>query len=99
MNTREGSPPTTVEVFGWASDNYADDGPPAVIVNPQASALTLLSWGLGQLAQCNAILDGLGYVRGSRDVPEDVAPAVRHFSVQAETVLRAGVERMQERRR
>ena len=96
MNTGEGTPPP-VEVFGWASDNYSDDGPPAVIVNPEASALTLLSWGIGQLEQCNAMLDALGCARGTRDALEDVDKAVRHFSVQAETVLRAGIEKISDR--
>ena len=83
-----------VEVFGWASDNYADQGPPAVIVNPQASALTLLSWALGQLEQCNAALDAAGCSRGTRDAEWDTGRVVQHFSVQAETVLRAGIERL-----
>ena len=84
-----GTPHGPIEVRGWASDNYVLIGRPAVIVNPQADVLSLLSWGLGHLEQLKVLLDSREGESGQRS---DVA--VCHFLEQAETVIRAGVEKL-----
>ena len=88
--------PAESPLHGWASTNYTlSEDPPAVLINPEADALTLLSWGFGQLQQCNAVLDALS--AAGRDMPETSAQgvsAVLHFSAQAESVLRAGIEKL-----
>ena len=87
----DGPPP--VEVYGWASDNHRLDDAPAVIVNPKATALTLLSWGLGQVQQCNVLLDALSRGDGSQEYDIRVTAGMLHFLKQAETVLSRGVEK------
>ncbi|MBN9407778.1 MAG: hypothetical protein J0H69_01390 [Burkholderiales bacterium] len=83
-------------LHGWASDNYTlASGPPAVLINPEADALTLLSWGFGQLQQCTAVLDAVSIAR--RAAPEGSAPAlgaVLHFAAQSQSVLQAGIEKL-----
>jgi len=84
------------DLHGWASTNYTlSEDPPAVLINPEADALTLLSWGFGQLQQCNAVLDALS--AAGLEMPETSAQgvgAVLHFSAQAEQVLKVGIERL-----
>jgi len=82
-----------LEVYGWASDNHRLDDAPAVIVNPEATALTLLSWGLGQVQQCNVLLDALSRGDGSQEYDSRVTAGMLHFLKQAETVLSRGVEK------
>lgn len=82
----------TVEVRGWASDNSSDGQSPAVIVSPDATALSLLSWGVGQLQQCNVLLNMLGDTEESSVGIHRLADSALHFLLQAETVLHAGIE-------
>ena len=88
----QGAIPHTVEVRGWASDNSSDGQSPAVIVSPDATALSLLSWGVGQLQQCNVLLNMLGDAENSPACANRLADSALHFLLQAETVLHAGIE-------
>ncbi len=86
-----------VEVRGWASDNFVIDERPAVVINPDADALSLLSWGFGQLQQVNVAMGELSAAGYSHDPSHKTLGCLLHFSMQAETVLRAGLEKVRER--
>jgi hypothetical protein len=81
-----------VGVRGWSSENCSEDQSPAVIVNPDATPLSLLSWGVDQLQQCNALLNMLGDVEQTSTSMSRLADSALHFLLQAETVLHAGIE-------
>jgi len=86
------------DLHGWASTNYTlTDDPPPVLINPDADALTLLSWGFGQLQQCNALLDvlcGFGSDSPDGDCSRKALQALLHFTVQAESVMQVGMEKL-----
>lgn len=88
--------PPHIEVYGWASTNHADVQEAAVVVNSMAMPLTLLSWGFGQLQQLNVALDDLCHTDGSTERSHRTLESLLHFSMQAEIVLRAGIERLRE---
>ncbi|MGA0571276.1 hypothetical protein ACO2Q9_11220 [Variovorax sp. VNK109] len=81
-----------VEVRGWIPESSSVERCPAVIVNPDANPLSLLSWGIDQLQQCNALLKMLGDVEESPAHVGRLADSALHFLLQAETVLHAGIE-------
>ncbi|MBN9411936.1 MAG: hypothetical protein J0H69_22555 [Burkholderiales bacterium] len=86
-----------VEVRGWASDNFVIDEQPAVVINLEADALALLSWGFGQLQQVNVALGELSAAGYSHDPSHKTLGCMLHFSMQAEAVLRVGIERLRAR--
>lgn len=80
-------------VQGWADSNAGDDQ--AVIINPNASTRALVSWATAQVEQANVLLEAVGCGVDAAGVldPGEVAGAIRHFTGQAEQVLKAACER------
>ena len=80
--------PAPIPVEGWDCDHL---GAPPVIVNSIASPEGLQAWGLGQLRQVNLLLAiiGNGQPGGLEIDAVELVGCIRHFTVQAETVLRA----------
>jgi hypothetical protein len=71
------------------------DDQPAVVVNLNADALTMLSWGFGQLQQVSVALNDLSAAGYSHDPSHKTLGCLLHFLMQAETVLRTGIEKVQ----
>lgn len=84
--------PAPISVEGWDWDRL---GAPPVIVNPSASPEALESWALGQLRQVNVLLAIIGCSQPDGVEPDAVglANSIRHFTEQAETVLRTAHNR------
>lgn len=82
-----------IQVRGWASDNFVVNEQPTVVIDPNADALSLLSWGFGQMQQVNVALSELSAAGYSHEMSQRTLGCLLHFSMQAETVLRAGIEK------
>jgi hypothetical protein len=86
--------PRVIEVNGWDKVDFNDE-PPAVIVNPAASASSLADWSRGQLKAVNYLLMELGCSGTSGhecDVPDFVG-ALRQLLMPVETVLAEAAHR------
>ena len=83
-----------VSVEGWNSGNWTrsnDEG--AVIINPKATPLELLSWAVGQLEQTIMLMEVIGTSHNhSSYEPADVVGALRHPAEQALVVLRRATD-------
>lgn len=82
-------------VRGWCREYFDDDQPP-VIVNPAAPMHLLADWAHGQLKQANIVLSIFGTWTTEEASLENAAGAVRHFTEQAESVLLALLDRLEE---
>ncbi len=80
-------PAPLTAVKGWDCDT-GDEAP--VIVNPNATSEGLQWWALGQLSQANKLLTMLSCSEKGYSAAE-LADAIRHFTEQAEQVLKAAV--------
>jgi hypothetical protein len=75
-------------VEGWASTNWIEG--PAVIVDPAAQPLALVSWAYGQIKQCVMLMQVIGCSTADLQIePSEVCGAFRHPLEQALTVLEA----------
>lgn len=81
-------------VLGWASGEWTQEA--AVVVNPDATPIQLLSWAIGQLEQTAFLMEVIGCMRddGMTYDLSDVVGAIRHPTEQAVAVLRAAADQM-----
>jgi hypothetical protein len=84
----------SVAVKGWASSEWHQEA--AVIVNPEAQPIELVSWAAGQIEQTLVLASiiGTGATHPLDIDPAEVAGALRHPLEQALTVLRAAADKM-----
>lgn len=96
MNAANDAPTsaTTAPIEGWACDFHGMLARP-VIVNPEASAVSLLAWALGELSQLNAMLEGISDAAGdSATEVTRLANATLHFTMQAHQAIEAAANRV-----
>jgi hypothetical protein len=94
------APNTVTTVSGWANSNWSrsnddpnNDSP--VILNPDASALDMVSWGVGQLEQTVMLMEIIGTSKNASNWdPADVAGALRNTAEQALIVLRSAADKL-----
>lgn len=83
-----------VEVEGWANSNWLTKCSP-VVLRPEASALDLLSWGIGQVEQAETIMLIMGSSHCDLDIePGEATGPARMLTQQGLIALRAAADKL-----